>query len=117
MVPFPPPRWGNFRFALDTGVVFPFFGTMIGWLGVALSGTDAGSNALFGSLQMIAANKLAVSPVLMGVADCADAVMGKIQPRPGARPVRRAAAPAAGQAAGVNTMERCAFVSPHRSAR
>ena len=45
-----------------TGVLFPFFGTMIGWLGVALSGTDAGSNALFGSLQMITANKLGPQP-------------------------------------------------------
>jgi lactate permease len=61
-----------------TGVLFPFFGTMIGWLGVALSGTDAGSNALFGSLQMIAANKLGLSPVLMGAANSAGGVMGKM---------------------------------------
>src|SRR5205807_9698426 len=47
-----------------TGVLFPFFGTLIGWLGVALSGTDAGSNALFGSLQVITANKLGLSPIL-----------------------------------------------------
>jgi lactate permease len=51
-----------------TGVLFPFFGTMIGWLGVSLSGTDAGSNALFGSLQVITANKLGLSPILMGAA-------------------------------------------------
>jgi lactate permease len=62
----------------QTGVLFPFFGTMIGWLGVALSGTDAGSNALFGSLQMIAANKLGLSPVLMGAANSAGGVMGKM---------------------------------------
>ena len=49
-----------------TGVLFPFFGTMIGWLGVALSGTDAGSNALFGSLQVITANKLGLSPIQIG---------------------------------------------------
>jgi lactate permease len=61
-----------------TGVLFPFFGTMIGWLGVALSGTDAGSNALFGSLQMIAANKLGLSPILMGAANSAGGVMGKM---------------------------------------
>jgi lactate permease len=61
-----------------TGVLFPFFGTMIGWLGVALSGTDAGSNALFGSLQVITANKLSLSPILMGAANSAGGVMGKM---------------------------------------
>ncbi len=61
-----------------TGVLFPFFGTAIGWLGVALSGTDAGSNALFGSLQVIAAAKLGLSPVLMGAANSAGGVMGKM---------------------------------------
>jgi len=61
-----------------TGAAFPFFGTMIGWLGVALSGTDAGSNALFGSLQVITANKLGISPVLMGAANSAGGVMGKM---------------------------------------
>jgi lactate permease len=61
-----------------TGVLFPFFGTMIGWLGVALSGTDAGSNALFGSLQVIAASKLGLSPILMGAANSAGGVMGKM---------------------------------------
>ena len=61
-----------------TGVLFPFFGTMIGWLGVALSGTDAGSNALFGSLQMITANRLGISPILMGAANSAGGVMGKM---------------------------------------
>ncbi len=61
-----------------TGVLFPVFGTLIGWLGVALSGTDAGSNALFGSLQMITANKLGLSPILMGAANSAGGVMGKM---------------------------------------
>ena len=61
-----------------TGVAFPFFGTLIGWLGVALSGTDAGSNALFGSLQVITANRLGVSPVLMCAANSAGGVMGKM---------------------------------------
>jgi lactate permease len=61
-----------------TGAAFPFFGTMIGWLGVALSGTDAGSNALFGSLQVITANKLHVSAILMGAANSAGGVMGKM---------------------------------------
>ena len=50
----------------NTGPLFPFFGTLIGWLGVALTGTDAGSNALFGSLQVITApNNLGLDPVLM----------------------------------------------------
>jgi lactate permease len=61
-----------------TGLLFPFFGTTIGWLGVALSGTDAGSNALFGSLQAITANKLGLSPILMGAANSAGGVMGKM---------------------------------------
>ena len=54
------------------------FGTLIGWLGVALSGTDAGSNALFGSLQVMTANKLNLSPVLMAAANSAGGVMGKM---------------------------------------
>jgi lactate permease len=61
-----------------TGSLFPFFGTMLGWLGVALSGTDAGSNALFGSLQVITANRLGLSPVLMAAANSAGGVMGKM---------------------------------------
>ena len=61
-----------------TGALFPFFGTAIGWLGVSLSGTDAGSNALFGSLQVITANKLGLSPILMGAANSAGGVMGKM---------------------------------------
>ena len=61
-----------------TGRLFPFFGTVIGWLGVALSGTDAGSNALFGSFQVITASKLGLSPILMGAANSAGGVMGKM---------------------------------------
>ncbi len=61
-----------------TGKLFPLFGTLIGWLGVALSGTDAGSNALFGSFQVITANKLGLSPILMGAANSAGGVMGKM---------------------------------------
>jgi lactate permease len=61
-----------------TGVLFPLFGTIIGWLGVALSGTDAGSNALFGSLQVITAHQLGLSPVLMASANSAGGVMGKM---------------------------------------
>ncbi|HLJ16008.1 MAG TPA: lactate permease LctP family transporter [Bryobacteraceae bacterium] len=61
-----------------TGAMFPFFGTLIGWVGVALSGTDAGSNALFGSLQAITARNLGISPVLMAAANSAGGVMGKM---------------------------------------
>jgi lactate permease len=62
----------------NTGVLYPLFGTLIGWLGVALTGTDAGSNALFGSLQVITANKLGLNPVLMAAANSAGGVMGKM---------------------------------------
>jgi len=62
----------------NTGWLFPIFGTLIGWLGVALTGTDAGSNALFGSLQVITANRLGLSPVLMASANAAGGVMGKM---------------------------------------
>jgi lactate permease len=61
-----------------TGFLYPFFGTLLGWLGVALTGTDAGSNALFGSLQVITANQLGLSPVLMAAANSAGGVMGKM---------------------------------------
>ena len=61
-----------------TGALFPFFGTLIGWIGVSLSGTDAGSNALFGSFQVITANKLGLSPILMCAANSAGGVMGKM---------------------------------------
>ena len=61
-----------------TGVLFPFFGTLLGWLGVALTGTDAGSNALFGNLQKVTAEQLGLSPILMGAANSAGGVMGKM---------------------------------------
>jgi lactate permease len=57
---------------------YPFFGTLLGWLGVALTGTDAGSNALFGNLQKVTAEQLGLSPVLMGAANSAGGVMGKM---------------------------------------
>lgn len=62
----------------NTGWWFPLFGTLIGWLGVALTGTDAGSNALFGSLQVITANQLGLNPILMASANSAGGVMGKM---------------------------------------
>lgn len=61
-----------------TGFLFPLFGTMLGWLGVALTGTDAGSNALFGNLQKVTAEQLHLSPVLMTAANSAGGVMGKM---------------------------------------
>jgi lactate permease len=61
-----------------TGVLFPFFGTLLGWLGVALTGTDAGSNALFGNLQAVTARQLGLSPILMGAANSTGGVMGKM---------------------------------------
>jgi lactate permease len=61
-----------------TGRAFPFFGTLIGWIGVSLTGTDAGSNALFGSLQVITARSLGLPPVLMAAANSAGGVMGKM---------------------------------------
>lgn len=61
-----------------TGWIYPFFGTLLGWLGVALTGTDAGSNALFGNLQTVTAQQLGISPVLMASANSAGGVMGKM---------------------------------------
>jgi lactate permease len=61
-----------------TGWTYPFFGTLLGWLGVALTGTDAGSNALFGNLQKVTAEQLGISPVLMASANSAGGVMGKM---------------------------------------
>jgi len=61
-----------------TGMFYPFFGTMLGWLGVALTGSDTSSNVLFGSLQKISAQQLHLSPVLMCSANSAGGVMGKM---------------------------------------
>ena len=61
-----------------TGVLYPFFAAMLGWLGVALTGSDTSSNVLFGSLQKITAQQLGVSPVLMAAANSSGGVMGKM---------------------------------------
>jgi lactate permease len=61
-----------------TGVVYPFFAAMLGWLGVALTGSDTSSNVLFGSLQKITANSLGLNPVLMAAANSSGGVMGKM---------------------------------------
>ena len=61
-----------------TGWLFPFFGTFIGWLGVALTGSDTSSNVLFGGLQKITAQQLNLSPILMCATNSAGGVMGKM---------------------------------------
>ncbi|MBL6458403.1 L-lactate permease [Belnapia sp. T6] len=62
----------------STGFLFPLFGTMLGWLGVALTGSDTASNVLFGGLQKITAQQLGLSPVLMAAANSSGGVMGKM---------------------------------------
>jgi len=61
-----------------TGWAYPFFGTFLGWLGVALTGSDTSSNALFGSLQRITSQQLGIDPILMAAANSAGGVMGKM---------------------------------------
>ena len=59
-------------------MLYPFFGTMLGWLGVAVTGSDTASNVLFGGLQKITAEQLNLPPVLMAGANSAGGVMGKM---------------------------------------
>jgi len=61
-----------------TGVMYPFFGTLLGWLGVALTGSDTSSNVLFGSLQTITARRVGVSETLMAASNSSGGVMGKM---------------------------------------
>ncbi|HTD85391.1 MAG TPA: L-lactate permease [Candidatus Binatia bacterium] len=61
-----------------TGGLYPFFGTLLGWLGVALTGSDTASNVLFGSLQKITAEQTGVNPTLMAAANSSGGVMGKM---------------------------------------
>jgi lactate permease len=61
-----------------TGVLYPFFGTLLGWLGVALTGSDTASNILFGNLQKITSEQLGISSVLMAAANSSGGVMGKM---------------------------------------
>jgi lactate permease len=60
------------------GVLYPFFGTLLGWLGVALTGSDTASNILFGNLQKITSEQLGLSPILMAAANSSGGVMGKM---------------------------------------
>jgi L-lactate permease len=61
-----------------TGRAFPFFGSLLGCLGVFLTGSDTSSNALFGNLQVVTAGRLGLSPVLMSAANSSGGVMGKM---------------------------------------
>ena len=61
-----------------TGTLYPFFGTLLGWLGVALTGSDTSSNVLFGSLQKITAQQIGIAPSLMAAANSCGGVMGKM---------------------------------------
>jgi lactate permease len=62
----------------SAGVLYPFFGTLLGWLGVALTGSDTASNILFGNLQKITSEQLGLSPILMSAANSSGGVMGKM---------------------------------------
>ncbi len=62
----------------QTGWLYPMFGTLLGWLGVALTGSDTASNVLFGGLQRITAEQIGLSPVLMAAANSSGGVMGKM---------------------------------------
>src|SRR5206468_10207644 len=61
-----------------TGVLFPFFSALLGWIGVFLTGSDTSSNALFGNLQVVAANRLHLNAVLMAASNSSGGVMGKM---------------------------------------
>jgi lactate permease len=61
-----------------TGILFPFFSPLLGWLGVALTGSDTSSNVLFGGLQRISAEKLGINPILACAANSSGGVMGKM---------------------------------------
>jgi lactate permease len=60
------------------GFFYPFFGTLLGWLGVALTGSDTASNVLFGGLQTTSAGQLGLSGTLMAAANSSGGVMGKM---------------------------------------
>jgi lactate permease len=62
----------------NSGMFYPFFGTLMGWIGVALTGSDTASNVLFGGMQKVAAEQLGLSPNLMGAANSSGGVMGKM---------------------------------------
>ncbi|MEZ0263274.1 MAG: L-lactate permease, partial [Phycisphaerae bacterium] len=61
-----------------TGVLYPFFSAMLGWLGVALTGSDTASNVMFGSMQKITAEQMGLPPVLIVTSNSTGGVMGKM---------------------------------------
>jgi len=61
-----------------TAVMFPFFSSLLGWVGVFLTGSDTSANALFGNLQVVTAGRLGLDPVMMAAANSAGGVMGKM---------------------------------------
>ncbi len=61
-----------------TGVLFPFFSALLGWVGVFLTGSDTSANALFGNLQVVTASRLGLDPVLMAATNSTGGVMGKM---------------------------------------
>jgi lactate permease len=61
-----------------TGWLYPFFAAFLGWLGVALTGSDTSSNVLFGNLQKITAQQLGLDPILITTANSTGGVMGKM---------------------------------------
>jgi lactate permease len=62
----------------STGWMFPFFSPLLGWLGVALTGSDTSSNVLFGNLQVVSANQIGMSPILAAASNSTGGVMGKM---------------------------------------
>ena len=62
----------------STGSWFPFFSPLLGWLGVALTGSDTSSNVLFGNLQKVTAEQTGISPILTCAANSSGGVMGKM---------------------------------------
>jgi len=62
----------------STGILFPFFSPLLGWLGVALTGSDTSSNVMFGNLQQITAEQIGISPILAAAANSSGGVMGKM---------------------------------------
>ena len=62
----------------STGSLFPFFSPLLGWLGVALTGSDTSSNVLFGNLQVVSAQQIGMSPILAAASNSSGGVMGKM---------------------------------------
>ena len=68
-------RQGRWR---RSAIFFPLLSAFLGWLAVFLSGSDTSGNALFGNLQVVAANQLGLNPVLIAATNSSGGVMGKM---------------------------------------